>query len=145
MKTYFIFNDSPGYLISRAKALMQIEFNNEIRKRGINATAEQWGLLNHINQNPGLTQSALAEVSLKDKTNITRMLDVLEKNGCVERKDSPKDRRSYHIFITDKGKELISSLIPVARLVNSKSLFEFTDEESRRLINKIKKIISNLE
>ena len=75
----FNIEESFGYILSRTNSAHRNSFNKEIAKNGINASAEQWGILNVVKNNPGLTQKELAEKLYKDKTNVTRMLDVLEK------------------------------------------------------------------
>lgn len=140
----FEIEDSLGFIISRTKALMQNYFNYQIKLNNIDATAEQWGLLNIINSNPGLTQSKLALLSLKDKTNITRMLDVLERGKRIKRENDKNDRRTYRIFITEAGKELIKKLIPIAQNVNNKSSESMNKKELDTLIKLLRQLNSNL-
>ena len=140
----FNINSSLGFRVSTTKSLMQNCFNSELRRNNIGATAEQWGLLNTIMANPGLTQSAIAELSLKDKTNITRMLDVLERNGFIERKNDDTDRRTYRIYITPAGEALIKKIVPVAQKVNRISSAGITEKEMEVFFNVISKINNNL-
>jgi|WetSurMetagenome_2_1015567.scaffolds.fasta_scaffold425168_1 DNA-binding MarR family transcriptional regulator len=121
MNNNFELNKSLGFLLSKSNASVKNSFNRAIKECGVDATAEQWGIMNIINSYPGITQSELAERSLKDKTNVTRMLDVLGKNGYIERKSDDKDRRLFRIFITGKGKLLLKKLIPLALHTNKKA------------------------
>ncbi|TAL31527.1 MAG: MarR family transcriptional regulator [Spirochaetes bacterium] len=121
MKGEFNLETSLGYLLGRTQASMKMSFNRAIKEAGIDATAEQWGLLNIIKAAPGIIQSDLAERSIKDKTNVTRMLDVLEKNGCIERARDTRDRRAYRVFITGKGTALLRRLVPLAVRTNEEA------------------------
>jgi Transcriptional regulators len=114
--------DSLGYQISKTKTLLQISFTKEIRNNNLTASVEQWSLLHLIKTSPGLTQSDIASKTMKDKTNITRMLDVLEKNRCIERKNDSADRRAYHIYITQQGINLLEKLIPLSHKVNNSAV-----------------------
>lgn len=49
------------------------------------------------------TQIRLAETCQLDKTTMVVTVDELEKNGLVERRPSPTDRRARIIAVTDKG------------------------------------------
>ncbi|MDD4170873.1 MAG: MarR family transcriptional regulator [Syntrophomonas sp.] len=50
-----------------------------------------------------------------DSSAITGLIDRLEKEDLVERKDDPNDRRGTKIFLTDKGRDLAESkLVPEA-------------------------------
>lgn len=55
-----------------------------------------------ITHNPGITQDELAKNICVNKSNITRTLVYLEKNGYVERKPSPTDKRAIKVFPTQK-------------------------------------------
>jgi DNA-binding MarR family transcriptional regulator len=45
-----------------------------------------------------------------DKGNITGLLDRMEKDGLVTRKEKPEDRRSFQINITNKGLKLFDKM-----------------------------------
>ncbi len=136
----FDFEKSLGYLLSKTNAIMRLSFNKAINQNGLDASAEQWGILNIVKTFPGLTQSEIALRSLKDKTNVTRMLDVLEKKGCIERRSDKTDRRIYNIYITNAGKKLIEKIEPIANNVNQQAVKNLTPKETeqlRKLLNKL--------
>ena len=135
---------SLGFLVGRANAAMRAGFNRAIAGAGIAATAEQWGVLNIVRASPGIIQSEIAERSMKDRTNVTRMLDLLEKNGHIERRSDADDRRSYRIYITAAGVSLLDRLRPLAVAVNKKATRGFTGEERRLLTGLLKKIHANM-
>ncbi|MCP4131029.1 MAG: MarR family transcriptional regulator [bacterium] len=94
-----------GYLINKTALKMKNNLNNRLKENGFNITADQFAILNIINNNNGLTQSEIANIIEKDKTGITRILDSMEKNDFIKRKKHETDRRAYCIFITDHGKK----------------------------------------
>jgi MarR family transcriptional regulator, organic hydroperoxide resistance regulator len=136
----FVIDDSLGYIISITNAAMRGKFNRTISAKGLNVTSEQWGVLNIIKSFPGLTQKELAAKLYKDKTNLTRMIDVLERDGCLERKEDKKDRRIFRIFITGSGEELINKIIPIAESVNRESSIGLNNEELSQLKSLLKKV-----
>jgi DNA-binding MarR family transcriptional regulator len=143
-KGAFNLAESLGFLVSGANASMRAGFNRAIGEAGIAATAEQWGVLNIVRSSPGIIQSVLAERSMKDRTNVTRMLDLLEKNGHIERRSDADDRRSYRIYITAAGEELLERLAPIADAVNMKAAKGLTAGERRLLGEFLEKIHHNM-
>ena len=50
-----------------------------------------------------MRMSDLADAVVLSRSGLTRLTDRLERDGLVERKACPKDRRSLYIRLTDKG------------------------------------------
>ncbi|MBW7476440.1 MarR family transcriptional regulator [Paenibacillus oenotherae] len=83
------------------------------RLKEYDITPEQWSILYHIDQAEGLIQKELAERTFKDKPTTTRILDQLENKGLVYKKAGEKDRRSFLVYITEKGKSLMQVTTPI--------------------------------
>ncbi|MCB2361328.1 MarR family winged helix-turn-helix transcriptional regulator [Clostridium estertheticum] len=49
------------------------------------------------------SQKNLAEVSSKDQSTLTRIIDILERKNFIERHPNKEDRRSIAIHITADG------------------------------------------
>lgn len=93
-------------------------------------TTEQWVVLNRLADEDGITQKLLAVRAEKDQTNITRILDQLERKGFVERRANETDRRSFLTFITKQGKVLNDVLTPIEQKVIDSVLCGFTEEQT---------------
>jgi DNA-binding MarR family transcriptional regulator len=116
-----------------------------IRSQDDNVTREQFDVLHLIFEREGLTQREIAEELSKDKANITRTLDVMQKNKLIKRSRDEHDRRVYKIFLTEKGKKLEERLIPAMREINKKITRGITKEELEEFIRILKIIRDNLE
>ncbi len=125
----FKFDDSVGFLVNRAAIRLKNELWKAFKAREFNITPEQWGVMNCLWEEDGRTQTEIAERILKDKTNLTRMLDIMEREGLVERRPHESDRRSYRIYLTGKGKTLEEALIPIAAEINETAVRDLTDRE----------------
>ena len=103
-------------IIYRINKLLKMQTQDAVRKFGI--TTDQWIVLGRIyNSEENMNQKMLAESCFKEKAAITRILDILEKQELLERRDSPADRREYLIYITKKGRELYEqSLVEIEKL-----------------------------
>ena len=66
----------------------------------------QYSVLAVIERNPGLSQTRLADALGIKKTNLVAMIDDLERRGLARRMPTERDRRSYALFLTPKGKAL---------------------------------------
>jgi len=66
-------------------------------------TTEQWAVLMKLSKQNKISQKLLAEISTKDQSTVTRIIDILERKKFIERHQSKEDRRSIFIHITEAG------------------------------------------
>ncbi|MDR0807937.1 MAG: MarR family winged helix-turn-helix transcriptional regulator [Gemmobacter sp.] len=59
-----------------------------------------------IDSNPGIRPSVLAEMALKDRSAMGRILDHFQAHGLITRQISAGDSRAQELFITPKGAAL---------------------------------------
>ena len=121
-KHFFRLEDSLGYAIARAARTLKFGLRRAVQAVGFDVTPEQWGILSALWEREGRSQSELAEITLKDTANITRMIDVMENKGLVFREKDPLDRRTYKIFLTKQGQELQNRLVPVVQSFTERAL-----------------------
>jgi DNA-binding MarR family transcriptional regulator len=81
---------------------------------------ERWGLspsqfnvLNLLHSAPaGLSQSDLSRQLITHRSNVTGLVDRLEKRGLLQRKDATGDRRAYRVVLTAPGTKLLKQILP---------------------------------
>ncbi len=76
---------------------------------GLNTT--RYALLHMLierNDQPKINE--LKDYIMKSQSNMTQVIDSLEKGGLVERVLDPDDRRAYRIKITDEGRKLMTEV-----------------------------------
>lgn len=66
-------------------------------------SAPRFYALSHIAAEPGLSLSQLSNYMFCDKSNITRIIRGLERDGYLERRPHETDGRSLRLFLTEKG------------------------------------------
>lgn len=76
-----------------------------------------------------MTQNEIGERLLVDKSNITGLLDRMEKSGLIRRIDVPGDRRCHHVELTGAGLEIIAAVEQPYRSLVKKLMSEFSSEE----------------
>jgi DNA-binding MarR family transcriptional regulator len=73
----------------------------------------QFNVLNLLHANPrGCSQTELGRQLLTHRSNVTGLVDRLEKRGLVERRAAPGDRRVYRVLLTSAGETLLRSILP---------------------------------
>lgn len=77
-----------------------------------NLTVSQFGTLEALLHLGPLNQRELGQKLLKSGGNITLVIDNLQKNGLVEKKTDPNDRRAVIISLTEKGRSFIEEFFP---------------------------------
>lgn len=82
------------------------KMHRNFRKEGLEVTPEQWTVLSFLWRQDGVSQQTLCDATFKDKPSMTRLIDNLVRQDLVERKNTPTDRRSNLIFLTDKGQDI---------------------------------------
>lgn len=101
-----------GYILRRAQLAIFEDFIAACDRFDIRPG--QYSVLTVIEQNPGFSQTKVAEALGIKKTNFVAMVDAFENRGLVRRAAMHGDRRSYALFLTDAGKALMRKLHRVA-------------------------------
>ena len=78
----------------------------------LNLTPGQAGVLILIENNPGISQAALARALEIERATLGETIDYLQKNHWVERRKSPSDGRSHALHLSRKGKSNMKRLYP---------------------------------
>lgn len=77
-------------------------------------TGAQYNVLNILaHATEGISQRELSDLLVVDRSNVTGLLDRLEKAGWVRRTDHPEDRRIYRVCLTPAGRALWTKIEPL--------------------------------
>lgn len=71
---------------------------------GLNAS--QYMYIVRVCEQPGLTQDRFLQMFYIHPSNVTRAMLALEKQGFLERRPNPKDRRTFCVYPTGKALEV---------------------------------------
>lgn len=73
----------------------------------------QFNILNLLGGEPeGLAQVELGRRLIMHRSNVTGLVDRLEKRGLVIRRDDARDRRAYRVVLTAAGRRLLDEIYP---------------------------------
>ncbi len=96
-----------GYNCYRLSQIIRDESLEQLRRLDPHITPEQWHLILCLALDPaGMTPTQLAESGRRDKTTISRMLDVMERHHLIERVAHGNDSRSYTVRLAAKSRQL---------------------------------------
>lgn len=134
--------DSIGSILAEVSRLMRRSFDEKARSIGV--TRSQWQVLSLLRRNEGSKQAALAELMDVEPITLCRIIDRLEEAGLVERRRDPADRRAWHLYQTDKARDLQSELLPLGEAVMDAALEGIGERERQSLRRSLEKLRANL-
>ncbi|WP_052495958.1 MarR family winged helix-turn-helix transcriptional regulator [Pedobacter lusitanus] len=100
-------------LISQALGLYRLRINSLLIQHDIDLTSEMFAVLRLIWKKEGQKQKDLADQLFKDKGSITKIIDNLEKRKLVERISDTSDARNKNIMLTQSGRQLEKTVLPL--------------------------------
>jgi len=141
----FPLDNSVGFQIYKTALALKANLQRALRDEGLDVTPEQFSVAMRLWEAEGLTQNEIAERTFKDKANITRLIDALEKKGLVYRKSDADDRRRYRIFLTDEGRGLRKRMLEAATKALRLATAGVSDSEMDEVRTVLRKIYGNIE
>lgn len=139
-------SDSPGeglgFVVHDVARMMRWEFDR--RASSIRLTRSQWSVLAHLLRTDGIQQRELAEQMDITAITLTGLLDRMEREGWVERRADPIDRRAKRIFLTEKVAPVTKELRTLAREVRKTALQGLNENEQQTLMNLLVRVRGNL-
>ncbi len=122
-------------LLRRIKSELRQKFDD------INSdiTSEQFVVLDTISCYPNIYQQKLSSILMKDKSNITRIIRILESKEFITKKVGNKDGRLvYFLSITKKGEQIIDLVMPKIKKCIT-DMFESVSDEEIELLHSLSK------
>jgi len=136
------YDESLIWFVHKANLFLKSNLQKELKD--FNITTEQWGILNELYKQDRCNQKELANRCYKDQAALTRILDILEKRGLINREKSLNDRREFLIIITSEGKLLVDQIRPHVQETIKKTHAMLSDEERSIVKDLLKKLSANL-
>ncbi|CAK2407946.1 MarR family transcriptional regulator, transcriptional regulator for hemolysin [Vibrio crassostreae] len=132
--------NSFGWMINVIANKATKDFDLELKKHGLSIAL--WPTLMCLWEEEGVTQRDIAAKSKVENSTTTRTLDKLEKLELVERRADPHSRRSFRIYLTEKGKALEEVLIPIPVKLNEELMASLDAKEQQQMIGLLKKMVA---
>ncbi|MFR9270329.1 MAG: MarR family transcriptional regulator [Clostridia bacterium] len=91
------------YMLMAEQAMVQKYILRTLKDTGL--TMGQPKVLEYLMEHDGAEQKEIAMGCHVEAPSLTSILNRMERDGLIERRMLHGNRRSYHIFVTAKGKE----------------------------------------
>jgi DNA-binding MarR family transcriptional regulator len=132
-----------GYLVSRVGLFAQKRFAQRMATLGL--TTRMWGVLNVLEAEQPITQQALGKAIEADPSTMVALIDQLEREGLVERRPHPTDRRAHALHMTPAGERRLRAGRKLAREAQEELLGVLNGDERRQLHELLFKLAQAVE
>jgi DNA-binding MarR family transcriptional regulator len=129
-----------AFLLSQIGAHAALGFGERLTV--LDLKPQDAGILRMLGSNPGLTQQSLSELLGIFPSRLVALLDSLEKRRLIDRRSSPKDRRSYQLHLTKQGRSALAAIGRVTHQLEDDLLAALSEAEKERLFDALTRIIS---
>lgn len=129
---------SLGYQLSLTSRLQERRFEEQLHRLGL--TRITWCILLAVEVEAVLNPSDIAAFVGIDRTATSRALRQMEAADMIRRTAGETDRRTTTVALTQKGRNLHRSAIPMARASAQHWRGKLTDAETRELHRLLRKL-----
>lgn len=141
----FDYETVPLHWVNRLGFLTRKELGNRFRAAGVDVSPEEWAVLLILWQKGAQTPGALADVTFRDRTTITRLIDGMVAKEFVVRGADPNDRRRSLVDVSDAGRGLKAQLVPIARVFIAEALDGVAPKDVEATLRTLRKMTLNLQ
>jgi DNA-binding MarR family transcriptional regulator len=127
-----------GYHLRRAQVAVFQNFTQAMAE--FDVTPGQFGVLQVVSANPGLSQTELARAIGIDRSTMVAVIDRLEARGFVIRAAAPIDRRSYALRLSDSGAAALRAMEDRVRAHEREIAHDLRPAEQAQLIDLLSRI-----
>ncbi len=114
------------------------------QQTGYNITPEQFLLMDALWDNGVLSQQQIADIMLKDKNSVVKLIDGLEKKGLVTREPDSQDRRQNLIKVTAAAIEMKEDVTNTAMNAVNLIIKDIPQQELYFFIKVLAKMAENM-
>jgi len=98
------------------------------------------GMLTRLAANEGKAQQVIGELIGLNPTQMVFLVDELESRGFVERRRNPADRRSYALYLTPAGRDMLSKVQEAGRVHQASFGASLSESEQEQLTELLRRI-----
>lgn len=117
-------------------------FLERLRPHGM--TVPRWRVLMVIANKGPSSIGKLVELTFIPQSGVSRVIDQMERDKLVIRRNSAKDQRVVEVHLTARGKDIYRGLAHVAVSYADAVVSDFTRRERTELFTMLRRVLSNL-
>lgn len=131
-----------GSIVHDVARLMRVSFERRIRDLGLTRT--QWWVISSLLRMDGATQTELATYLQMERSPVAKVLEILERDGWLQRRPDPTDRRVKRVYCTDRINPHLPVLGAAALEVFQLATADLDDEARGHLLSDLGLMRRNL-
>lgn len=130
------------YLLMAGHAI----YNRRLMERlaGTGLTAGQPKVLDYLGGQDGASQKDIAAHCYIEAATLTSVLNGMEAKGLIERRRLNGNRRTFHIFLTDKGREMQQRIWKAFSEIEAETFEVMSGEESAYFMEMFSRLYEHL-
>lgn len=141
-----LLNKRVGAMLVTTGVLSKVMTLQEYAVQKFEITPEQYLILSIIMDSGGeLYQRQISEITHKDRPNVTRIINILEKMKLVTRTEDVHKRKVFKVAVTPKGKELREKIKPTMYKLRAITTQGISDEELEQTLKVLEKMQFNMQ
>ena len=124
---------------------------NALRRTALNRERERLNqklipvpLMAYILEHPGCTQGEIADFLYISAASVATSCKRLEKEGLIERRVDPANRRKNQLFVTEEGRELTLQKRAMLDRVNALAFADIDEGDAQAFDRVLDKMLDNL-
>ena len=124
----------------------QAAFRREVfqRLKGSGLTSGQPKILDYLGNHDGASQKEIAKGCHIEPASLTTVLHGMEEKGFIQRRSLHGDRRTSHIFMTDKGRGLQQQVAEAFALMEERAFAGIPEDERQNFLKTFAKLYDNV-
>lgn len=131
-------SSSAAFLLAQVGAHAASRFAQRLAK--LKLAPPQAGILRILSTAPAITQQKLAGTLGMVPSRLVALVDDMEAQGLIERREYPDDRRRYALHATEKGRSTLEMIGRVSREHSQTLLAALSEQEQRQLATLLQRI-----
>jgi DNA-binding MarR family transcriptional regulator len=124
---------------------MKQSLSDTFRKGGFKLSPEQFLVMDTLWDEGVLTQQQIADITMRDKNSIVKLIDGLESRKLVTRVSNPNDRRQNLIKVTPYSLKIREEVEALAYEAGGKILGEISQEDLKDFIKVLAMMEKNMD
>lgn len=131
-----------GFMVRVVQVQIFQAYYQRFGKSGL--TTGEFSALAAIRENPGVRQGALASAMMVKRSNMTKLVQSLERDGLILRRAAADDARSVNLELTVKGRRTIEGVLPDVEAFNREVTQALSAPERQVLLGLLGKLSESL-
>ena len=135
-------DDRIAHLVRDARRGLSRVLQMRLNEYGI--ASGHWTFLRILWRRDGLTQRELSDLAGVMEPTTFSALQAMERLGYVSRQRRPENRKNIYVFLTEMGRDLERTLVPVAEEINVMALDGVSPEDAEAARRTLMTMVRNV-